>query len=70
MNLDDMKEKAKLVLTEGAEAYYNAGAEDGTSMAEALACWDRDWRLRPRNLSMSQTWIWEQRCSATGLSCQ
>jgi len=49
MNLDDMKTRALEVLTPGAEAYYNAGAEDGTSMAEALAVWDRDWRLRPRN---------------------
>lgn len=49
MNLDDFKKRALEVMTEGATAYYNAGAEDGTSMAEALACWDRDWRLRPRN---------------------
>ena len=48
-NLDDMKKKAEAVLTPGAEAYYNAGAEDGTSMKEALEVWDRDWRLRPRN---------------------
>jgi isopentenyl diphosphate isomerase/L-lactate dehydrogenase-like FMN-dependent dehydrogenase len=48
-NLDDIKEKAKAVLTASAEAYYNAGAEDGTSMQEALDVWDRDWRLRPRN---------------------
>eukprot|EP00937_MAST-01D_sp_MAST-1D-sp2_P006069 g6069.t1 len=49
MNLDDMKKRAHEVLTQGAEAYYNAGAEDGTSMQEALDVWDRDWRLRPRN---------------------
>jgi len=49
MNLDDIKAKAEEMLTPGALAYYNAGAEDGTSMAEALSCWDRDWRLRPRN---------------------
>jgi isopentenyl diphosphate isomerase/L-lactate dehydrogenase-like FMN-dependent dehydrogenase len=30
-------------------AYYDAGAEDLTSRREALECWDRDWRLRPRN---------------------
>jgi hypothetical protein len=33
----------------GALAYYDAGAEDLTSRREALECWDRDWRLRPRN---------------------
>jgi isopentenyl diphosphate isomerase/L-lactate dehydrogenase-like FMN-dependent dehydrogenase len=61
MNLDDMKKRAIEVLSPGAEAYYNAGAEDGTSMTEALEVWDRDWRLRPRNfidvsnVDMSQT---------------
>ena len=49
MNLDDIRAKAEDMLTPGAKAYYNAGAEDGTSMQEALDCWDRDWRLRPRN---------------------
>ena len=48
-NCDDMQKKAEKILTEGALAYYDAGAEDLTSRKEALACWDRDWRLRPRN---------------------
>lgn len=48
-NCDDMQDKAKNLLKEGALAYYDAGAEDRTSMTEALECWDRDWRLRPRN---------------------
>jgi hypothetical protein len=49
LNCDDMKERAKQLLTPGALAYYDAGAEDRTSINEALECWDRDWRLRPRN---------------------
>ena len=48
-NCDDMQKRAEQILTEGALAYYDAGAEDLTSRKEALACWDRDWRLRPRN---------------------
>ena len=49
LNCDDMQERATQLLTAGALAYYDAGAEDLTSRKEALECWDRDWRLRPRN---------------------
>jgi len=49
LNVDDMQERAKAALNSGALAYYDAGAEDLTSCKEALECWDRDWRLRPRN---------------------
>ena len=48
-NCDDMQKRAEQLLTPGALAYYDAGAEDLTSRKEALECWDRDWRLRPRN---------------------
>ena len=48
-NCDDMQKRAEQILTPGALAYYDAGAEDLTSRREALECWDRDWRLRPRN---------------------
>jgi isopentenyl diphosphate isomerase/L-lactate dehydrogenase-like FMN-dependent dehydrogenase/predicted heme/steroid binding protein len=48
-NCDDMQKRAEQLLTPGALAYYDAGAEDLTSRREALECWDRDWRLRPRN---------------------
>jgi 4-hydroxymandelate oxidase len=48
-NCDDMMKRAQQVLKPGALAYYDAGAEDMTSRKEALECWDRDWRLRPRN---------------------
>jgi len=49
LNCDDMQARAKQLLSPGALAYYDAGAEDLTSRKEALECWDRDWRLRPRN---------------------
>jgi isopentenyl diphosphate isomerase/L-lactate dehydrogenase-like FMN-dependent dehydrogenase/cytochrome b561 len=49
LNCDDMQARATQLLTPGALAYYDAGAEDMTSRKEALECWDRDWRLRPRN---------------------
>lgn len=49
LNCDDMRTRARSILKEGALAYYDAGAEDNTSRMEAMECWDRDWRLRPRN---------------------
>jgi 4-hydroxymandelate oxidase len=47
--LDALHERARAILPDSVLAYYDSGAGDGITVAQAPAAWDT-WRLRPRVL--------------------